>query len=63
MVGELAGYVTVWFHPDGIASIKSKFRVTYDSHGSNQFIVRNSNGAEQAFKQSVQGLFYIDMSM
>ena len=67
MVGELAGYGTVWFHPDGIANIlslsriKSKFRVTYDSHGSNQFIVQNSNGAEQAFKQSAQGLFFIDM--
>jgi len=57
MVGELSGYGTIWFHPDGIANIlslsciKCKFRVTYDSHGSNQFIVQNSNGAEQAFKQ------------
>jgi len=60
---------TVWFHPDGIANIlslsciKSKFRVTYDSHGSNQFIVGNSNGAQQAFKQSLQGSFYIGMSL
>jgi len=69
MVGEIDGYGTVWFHPDGIANIlslshiKSNFRVTYDSHGSNQFIVQNSVGAEQAIKQSVQGLFYIDMSL
>jgi len=69
MVGKLAGYRTIWIHPDGIANIlsishlKSKFRVTYDSHGSKQFIVRNSNGADQAFKQSAQGLLYIDMSL
>jgi len=28
--------------------------VAYNNHSSNQLIVQNSNGAEQAFKQSAQ---------
>ena len=69
MLGKLAGYGNIWFHPDGIAKIlslshlKPKFILTYDSHGSHQFIVQNSNGAEKAFKQSAQRLFYIDMHL
>jgi len=63
LVGELAGYGTIWLHPAGKANIlsishlKSKFKVTYDSHSSNQFIGQNNNGAEKAFKQSAQGPF------
>ena len=45
MLGEISGYGTIWFHPDGIAKIvtlsrlKSKFLLTYDSRGRNQFDV------------------------
>jgi hypothetical protein len=44
--GELAGYGTVWYHPNGIANILSLsrmkehgHRVTYDSHDGNKFTV------------------------
>ena len=45
MVGDLPGYGTVWFYADGIANILYMFcvvkifRVTYDSHQENCFIV------------------------
>ena len=43
--GYLLGYVTVWFHPGGIANILSlskvaeKYRVSYDGTGENKFLV------------------------
>ena len=45
LIGDLPGYGTVWYHPDGIANIlslskvKEKYRVTFDSDKNNQFIV------------------------
>ena len=41
LVGDLPGYGTVWFHPDGIANIlslsrvKTKYRITFDSDENN----------------------------
>ena len=45
LIGDLSGYGTVWYHPNGIANIlslskvKEKYRVTFDSDINNQFIV------------------------
>jgi hypothetical protein len=43
-VGDLDGYGTVWYHPNGIANILSLsrvrehgYRVTYDSEDGNRF--------------------------
>jgi len=48
--GDLKGYGTVWFYPDGIANILSlcnvqkKYKVTYDSSLKIGFIVRKVDG-------------------
>jgi hypothetical protein len=67
MVGGLpAGYGQVWYNKAGIANILSfsrveeKYRVTYDSADSKQFLVHKGNGVLHRFKQSRNGLFYLD---
>lgn len=66
MVGDLPGYGAVWCNPDGIANmlslsqVEKKYRITYDSSNSKQFIVHKGNGVERKFKQSENGLFYLD---
>jgi hypothetical protein len=66
LVGDLLGYGTVWYHPNGTANIlllnkvKSKYRVTYDSTSGNAFIVHKGDGATRTFQQSLPGLFYMD---
>jgi hypothetical protein len=66
MVGDLSGYGEVWYNKDGIANILSfsrvekKYRVTYDSTVSKQFIVHKKDGGVRRFKQSKNGLFYLD---
>ena len=68
LVGELPGYGTVWFHPDGIANIlslsrvKTKYRITFDSDENNEFIVHKPNGSTRNFKESSRGLYYLDTS-
>ena len=68
LVGELPGYGTVWFHPDGIANIlslsrvKTKYRVTFDSDENNEFIVHKPDGSTRNFKESNRGLYYHDTS-
>jgi hypothetical protein len=70
LVGDLAGYGTVWYHPGGIANILSLsrmkaregFRITYDSDNGNQFIVTKPDGAVRVFKQSERGLYFMDAS-
>ena len=62
--GTLPGYGLVWYYGDGIANILSlsnvqrKYRVTYDSTGSNQFVVHKPDGTTRIFRQSKTGLFY-----
>ena len=69
LVGELPGYGTVWFHPDGIANIlslarvKTKYRITFDSDESNEFIVHKPDGTTRNFKESSRGLYYHDTSI
>ena len=68
LVGELPGYGTVWFHPDGIANIlslsrvKTKYRITFDSDMNNEFIVHKPDGSTRNFKESSRGVYYHDTS-
>ena len=68
LVGDLRGYGTVWYHPDGIANILSlaevrkRFHVTYDSSQQNEFVVHKPDGTTKRFVQSDRGLFYLDTS-
>ena len=68
LVGELPGYGTVWFHPDGIANIlslsrvKTKYRITFDSDENNEFIVHKPDGSTHNFRESSHGLYYHDTS-
>jgi hypothetical protein len=68
MIGDLPGYGTVWYHPDGIANIlalclvKKRFRVTFDSQGDDDsFIVHKPDGATRVFKESERGLYYLEV--
>lgn len=66
-IGDLPGYGTVWYHPNGIANILSLarvkehgYRVTYDSDGGNHFTVHKDDGTCRVFKESNRGLYYFD---
>ena len=66
-IGDLPGYGTVWYHPNGIANILSLarvkehgYRVTYDSDGGNHFTVHKDNGINRVFMESNRGLYYYD---
>jgi hypothetical protein len=70
MIGELQGYGTVWYYPDGIANILSLsrvkeqgYRVTYDSQGGNHFTVMKSDGSTCVFNESKHGLYFHDTEM
>ena len=69
LIGDLPGYGTVWYHPDGIANIlslskvKEKYRVTFDSDINNQFIVHRPDGTQRIFQQSSRGLYFLDTSL
>jgi Zinc knuckle len=66
MIGELPGYGTVWYHPEGIANILSlsrvskKYRVTFDSSNGNEFTIHKEDGSFHRFKQSARGLYFMD---
>ena len=68
LIGDLPGYGTVWYHPNGIASIlslskvKEKYQVTFDSDINNQFIIYCTDGMQQIFQQSSRGLYLLDTS-
>jgi Reverse transcriptase (RNA-dependent DNA polymerase) len=65
-LGDLDGYGTVWYNPNGIANILSlarvqeKYRVTYDSEQGGEFIVQKQDGSMRNFKRSTGGLFFLD---
>ena len=65
--GDLKGYGTVWFYPEGIANIlslgnvKKKYRVTYDSTLNEGFLVFKADGTAQTFRPSKKGLFFSDV--
>ena len=68
LVGELPGYGTVWFHPDGIANIlslgrvKTKYQITFNCDENNEFIVHKPDKSTRNFKESSHGLYYHDTS-
>ena len=68
LIGDLPGYGTVWYHPNGIANmlslskVKEKYRVTFDSDQNNQFIVHRPDGTQRVFQQSSRGLYFLDTS-
>jgi hypothetical protein len=57
-VGDLPGYGTVWYDPDGISNILSmsrviqKYHVSFDSEQGNTFIVTKPDGTTFEFIQS-----------
>ena len=69
LIGDLPGYGTVWYHPNGIANIlslskvKEKYRVTFDSDINNQFVVHRKDGTQRIFQQSPRGLYFLDTSV
>ena len=69
LVGDLPGYGTVWYHPDGIANklslskVKEKYWVTFDSGINNQFIVHRPDGTQRVFQQSSRGLYFLETSL
>ncbi|MHA7927606.1 MAG: reverse transcriptase domain-containing protein, partial [Marinobacter sp.] len=66
LVGDLPGYGTVWYHPQGIANVlslskvKKQWRITYDSADGNSFVVHKDNQEPRVFRQSPRGLYYLD---
>jgi hypothetical protein len=69
-IGDLAGYGTVWYDPNGIANIlslsrvSSANRVTFDSRNGNEFHVHGQNkddGVVQVYRQADNGLYYMSM--
>jgi len=65
--GDLKGYGTVWFYPDGIANILSlsnvqkKCKVMYDSTLNDGFLVHKADGTTWVFRPSKKGLFFSDV--
>jgi len=65
--GDLKGYGTVWYYPEGIANILSlhkvqeKYKVTYDSSTMAGFVVHKSDGTNHMLKPSKKGLFFSDV--
>jgi hypothetical protein len=66
MIGDLAGYGTVWFDPKSIANILSlkrvieKYHVTFDSEHGGSFILTKPDGTVREFQQSDRGLYFLD---
>jgi len=62
--GDLKGYGTVWYNPDGIVNIlylhnvQKKYKVTYDSTQGNGFVVHKADGNNCVFMPASKGLFY-----
>ena len=64
LVGDLEGYGTVLYHPNGIANIlslskvkKNGYRITYDSKNGNEFTVEKPDGSVRIFCESLPGDF------
>ena len=67
LVGDLPGYGTVWYHPNGIANIlslarlrKKGYRITYSSEEGNVFNVIKKDGSVRIFRQSDEGLYFLN---
>jgi len=70
MKGDLRGYGTVWYHPNGKANILSlnnvrkKYRVTFDSGNTEEqgLVVHKDDGSKRIFRPSKKGLYYSDVA-
>jgi hypothetical protein len=70
MVGELEGYGTVWYDPNGLANILSfkwirdKYKVSFevDDDGQAKFVVIKPGGVCIEFEESPSGLYYCNMA-
>ena len=66
-IGHFKGYGWVWYHDEGIANmlslarVKSKFRITYDSHEDNVFHIFHNNMKIRSYRESPRGLYYSDV--
>ena len=67
LIGDLPGYGTVWYHPNGIANILSLarvrergYKVTFDSQHGNSFHVTKPDGTVRVFNQSDRGLYFME---
>jgi hypothetical protein len=66
VIGDLAGYGTVWFDPKSIANILSlsrvieKFHVTFDSKHGGSFLLNKPDGTVREFQRSDRGLYFLD---
>lgn len=68
MVGDLAGYGTVWYYPSGIANILSLssvtsngLRVTFDSKEGDAFRLHRKDAGVRIFQKSHHGIYYSDL--
>jgi len=70
MKGDLRGYGTVWYHPNGIANILSlnnvrkKYHVTFDSGNTEEqgLVVHKDDGSKRIFRPSKKGIYYSDVA-
>ena len=66
-MGDIPGFVTLWFNNNGItnilsiAKVKKRYQVTYDSNGSNVFELKRGDGELCSFVWSDRGVFYLDI--
>jgi len=68
MKGDLKGYRTIWYHPNGIANILSlnnvrkKYHVTFDSGSTEEqgLVVHKDDGSKWIFRPSKKELYYSD---
>jgi len=65
--GDLKGYGTIWYYPEGIANILSlhkvqdNYRIMYNSSTMAGFILHKSDGTNHMFTPSKKGLFFSDV--
>jgi hypothetical protein len=65
--GDLKGYGSVWYYPQGIANILSlcnvekKQKVTYDSSKNTGFVVHKADSNIRVFMPSKKGLYFSDV--
>ena len=67
LIGDLPGFGTVWYHPNGIANIlslskvKKRYRVAYNSLDRNAFDVHLTDIRIRSFIETPTGICYSDM--
>ena len=65
--GDLKGYGSVWYYPEGIVNILSlhnvgkKHKVIYDSSMKTGFVVHKADGNNHVFMSSKKGLYFSDV--